>query len=120
MPVGKPIPVKVDTRFLAGTNRNLSEMVRRGQFRRDLYHRLNIVRIVLPPLRDRSEDVMPLLEHFGEVFADRYQRTDHPQQHGSIGLDGLSLAGQRPRVVRLGRATLRHWADAGNAHGDAA
>ena len=56
MPVGKPIPVKVDTRFLAGTNRNLAEMVRQGTFRRDLYHRLNIVRIVLPPLRDRVED----------------------------------------------------------------
>ena len=74
MPVGRPIPIKVDTRFLAGTNRNLADMVRRGEFRRDLYHRLNIVRIVLPPLRERSEDVPPLLEHFACVFADRYQR----------------------------------------------
>ena len=64
MPVGKPIPVKVDTRFLAGTNRNLADMVRQGTFRRDLYHRLNIVRVVLPPLRDRTEDVPALLDHF--------------------------------------------------------
>ena len=74
MPVGKPIPIKVDTRFLAGTNRNLADMVRRGTFRRDLYHRLNIVRIVLPPLRDRAEDVPLLLEHFSRRFADHYQR----------------------------------------------
>jgi DNA-binding NtrC family response regulator len=74
MPVGKPIPVKVDTRFLAGTNRNLAAMVRQGTFRRDLYHRLNIVRIVLPALRDRTEDVPHLLEHFSCLFARRYQR----------------------------------------------
>ncbi len=73
MPVGKPIPVKVDTRFLAGTNRNLAEMVRQGTFRRDLYHRLNIVRVVLPPLRDRAEDVAALLDHFSRLFAARYQ-----------------------------------------------
>ena len=74
MPVGKPIPIKVDTRFLAGTNRNLAEMVGQGTFRRDLYHRLNIVRIVLPPLRERVEDVPALVEHFSGVFADRYRR----------------------------------------------
>ena len=74
MPVGKPIPVKVDARFLAGTNRNLAEMVRQGTFRRDLYHRLNIVRVVLPPLRDRTEDVPVLLDYFARVTADRYQR----------------------------------------------
>jgi len=74
MPVGKPIPIKVDTRFLAGTNRNLAEMVRQGRFRRDLYHRLNIVRIVLPPLRDRPEDVPVLLDHFAQHYADHYGR----------------------------------------------
>lgn len=73
MPVGKPIPVKVNARFLAGTNRNLAEMVRLGTFRRDLYHRLNIVRVVLPPLRDRLEDVPVLLNHFGTLCAERYQ-----------------------------------------------
>ncbi|MGD0899363.1 MAG: sigma-54 dependent transcriptional regulator [Thermoguttaceae bacterium] len=74
MPVGKPIPIKVDARFLAATNRNLAEMVRQGTFRRDLYHRLNIVRIVLPPLRDRPEDVMVLLDHFLQLGARSYQR----------------------------------------------
>jgi len=78
MPVGKPVPVKVDTRFIAGTNRNLQQMVRDGQFRRDLYYRLNIVRIVIPPLRERTEDVPVLLEHFSALFAQHYRRPEAP------------------------------------------
>jgi two-component system, NtrC family, response regulator AtoC len=74
MPVGKPVPIKVDTRFIAGTNRNLQEMVRSGKFRQDLYYRLNIVRIFVPPLRDRREDIPVLLEHFSEMFAAHYRR----------------------------------------------
>ncbi len=74
MPVGKPIPVHVDTRFIAGTNRKLRKLVDQGRFRRDLYYRLNIVRIEVPPLRDRSEDVLILLEHFSSLFARHYKR----------------------------------------------
>jgi transcriptional regulator with PAS, ATPase and Fis domain len=74
MPVGKPIPVKVDTRFLAGTNRKLREMVQQGRFRQDLYFRLNIVRIAIPPLRDRPEDIPPLLEYFAAHYARLYHR----------------------------------------------
>ncbi len=74
MPVGKPIPVKVDTRFVAGTNRNLRESVNQGRFRRDLYYRLNIVRIEVPSLRDRCEDVPVLLEHFSALYARHYKR----------------------------------------------
>ena len=72
MPVGKPIPIKVDTRFIAGTNRNLHEMICEGKFRQDLYYRLNIVRIVIPPLRERGEDVPVLLDHFSSLFAQHY------------------------------------------------
>lgn len=74
MPVGKPVPVKFDVRFLAGSNQNLADMVRGGTFRRDLYHRLNIVRIQLPSLRERPEDIGPLLDHYLAVSADRYRR----------------------------------------------
>ncbi len=91
MPVGKPVPVKVDTRFLAGSNRNLAEMVRQGTFRRDLYHRLNIVRIPLPSLRERPEDIGPLLDHFLLVAADRYQRlpvTLKPEVRGLLAQYG--------------------------------
>jgi len=76
MPVGKPVPVHVDTRFLAGTNRSLRELVDRGQFRQDLYYRLNIVRIHVPPLRDRPEDVAVLLDFFCSHYAERYRREE--------------------------------------------
>jgi transcriptional regulator with PAS, ATPase and Fis domain len=72
-PVGKPIPIKVNTRFIAGTNRNLRELVDRGRFRQDLYFRLNIVRVVVGPLRERSEDVGPLLDHFTAHYARLYK-----------------------------------------------
>ncbi|MCE5302334.1 MAG: sigma-54 dependent transcriptional regulator [Planctomycetaceae bacterium] len=74
VPVGNPIPIKIDTRFVAGTNRNLREMVRKNEFREDLYYRLNIVRVVVPPLRDRVEDVPVLLDHFFAVYSRQYQR----------------------------------------------
>jgi transcriptional regulator with PAS, ATPase and Fis domain len=73
MPVGKPIPVKVDTRFIAGTNRNLRELAQRGRFRQDLFYRLNIVRVLVSPLRDRAEDVVPLLDHFTAYYSRLYK-----------------------------------------------
>lgn len=76
MPVGHPIPVKIDTRFIAGTNRNLRDMVNRGDFRQDLYYRLNIVRVVIPPLRDRPEDVSVLLDHFMALYAKSYKHKE--------------------------------------------
>ena len=72
MPVGKPVPTRVDTRFVAATNTNLKELVDLGEFRNDLFHRLNIVRIVLPPLRERPEDVPVLLEHFSAQYGEHY------------------------------------------------
>ena len=73
MPVGKPIPIRVDTRFIAGTNRNLRQLVDEGRFRQDLYYRLNIVRIRVPSLHERSEDVSVLLDHFSSLYAKRYR-----------------------------------------------
>jgi two-component system response regulator PilR (NtrC family) len=56
--------VSVDVRMLAATNRNVEEDVRSGRFRQDLYYRLNVIRIEVPPLRERREDIRPLAEHF--------------------------------------------------------
>ncbi len=62
-PVGARKRVPVDVRVIAATNRDLDEEVRRGGFRQDLYYRLNVIRIELPPLRDRPEDIPPLAQH---------------------------------------------------------
>jgi two-component system nitrogen regulation response regulator GlnG len=62
--VGGHVPIKVDVRVIAATHQNLEVRVQRGEFREDLYHRLNVIRIHLPPLRERREDISALAEHF--------------------------------------------------------
>jgi DNA-binding NtrC family response regulator len=59
----------VDVRLVAATNRNLEQMVKEGKFREDLFFRLNVVRITTPPLRERTDDIPVLLEHFIKVYS---------------------------------------------------
>jgi len=67
-PVGGTKPVRADIRIIASTNRNLAEEVEAGRFRGDLFYRLNVVHIALPPLRDRREDIPMLVDHFIREF----------------------------------------------------
>ena len=64
LPVGSTEPIDIDLRMIAATNRNLLEEIKAGRFREDLYYRVNVVGIHLPPLRDRKEDIPMLVEHF--------------------------------------------------------
>jgi DNA-binding NtrC family response regulator len=72
--VGGTEPVDVDVRVIAATHRDLDQLIREGKFRDDLYYRLNVIRIELPPLRDRPEDIRLLAAHFCEKFS----RPGHP------------------------------------------
>src|SRR3954467_11940292 len=68
--VGGSKPLELDVRLVAATNRNLERMVREGKFREDLFFRLNVVRLFMPPLRERPEDVPLLLAHFIRIFSE--------------------------------------------------
>ena len=69
--VGGTHPIKIDVRLIAATNRDLAEAVRNGQFRQDLYYRLNVVKLTMPSLRDRREDIPMLTRHFVQKHAQR-------------------------------------------------
>jgi two-component system response regulator HydG len=72
--VGESISRKADVRVIACTNKNLKEKVRRGEFREDLFYRLMVVEVALPPLRDRLEDLPPLVDHFRHAFNERFKK----------------------------------------------
>ncbi|MEH0022946.1 MAG: sigma-54 dependent transcriptional regulator [Desulfobacter sp.] len=80
--VGGATPIPVDFRLIAATNKTLEEEVRKGNFREDLYYRLNVVKAVMPPLRDRQEDIPMLINHFIEKY------TSGPESAGAVtGID---------------------------------
>jgi len=72
--VGGVSPVAIDVRFVVATNRRLDQMVKQGHFREDLYHRLNVIKIQVPPLRDRREDIPALVQFFITELALKYHR----------------------------------------------
>jgi DNA-binding NtrC family response regulator len=73
-PLGSNKSEKVDARLVSATNRNLEQRVQEGSFRQDLYYRLNVIRVELPPLRERTEDIPILVEHFIQKFAAQAKR----------------------------------------------
>jgi DNA-binding NtrC family response regulator len=89
--VGGVQSIKVDVRIVAATNQNLEELVRKGQFREDLYYRINVIALYLPPLRERGEDVPLLAKHF---LAKRIEEENRPPQEFSK--DAVDLLSRYP------------------------
>ena len=75
--VGGITPIKINVRIIAATNCNLEELVKQKKFREDLYYRLNVVPIEIPPLKERRDDILPLLLHFCEYFNKKYNLQKH-------------------------------------------
>ncbi len=86
VPVGDVNEVPVDVRILAATNKQLEQEIAEGRFREDLYYRLNVVRIDLPPLRDRGEDVVLLAQAFMEQLSERFGKPMHGFDHEALSL----------------------------------
>ena len=98
MRVGSSKPRKVNVRIIAATNRNLAERVEKGLFRRDLYYRLNVAVVNIPPLRERPDDIQPLVTHFLNMFTSKYRKHMNltPGPHGSPA--PVFMARQRARA----------------------
>ncbi|AEP02491.1 sigma 54-interacting transcriptional regulator [Weizmannia coagulans] len=74
IPIGSTTPIKIDVQIIAATNQNLAKMVEEGRFREDLYYRLNVIPIRIPPLRERPEDISLLAFHFLQQLNEKYGR----------------------------------------------
>jgi transcriptional regulator with GAF, ATPase, and Fis domain len=92
--LGSPRTVKVDVRIIAATNRDLARVVCQAGFREDLYYRLNVFQIIVPPLRERREDILPLLWSFVQEFSKRMgKRIESIPQKGVEALQAYSWPG---------------------------
>ena len=103
--VGSNSPIKVDVRVIAATNKNLKELVEKGSFREDLYFRLNVVKIEMPPLRDRREDIVLLVGSFLQEFAKENDRPVKPLADDAMQ---LLLTYSWPGNVRELRTAIEH------------
>lgn len=93
---------RINVRLIAATNRDLDEMIGRNEFRTDLYYRLNVFPIVLPPLRERREDIAPLVAHFAGNFANRLQRRiDHIPRETMDALSSYAWPGNVRELQNL-------------------
>ncbi len=115
VPVGSDDPVTVDVRVIASTNKDLEEEIAKGNFREDLFYRLNVIPFVVPPLRERKEDIPLLARHFLKEFASAYGR--RPRDISDDAIESLmryswpgnvrELRNVIERIVIMNPTTLR-------------
>ena len=96
--VGGRTPIKTNVRIIAATNKDLRILIQQGLFREDLYFRLNVVPLRLPPLRERAEDIPDLVHHFFKVAVERGPAAEIYRTGGARPDEALSLARQYPRT----------------------
>jgi two-component system nitrogen regulation response regulator NtrX len=97
--LGSARTIKVDVRVIAATNKNLEEAIERGEFREDLYFRLNVIPIVVPPLRERREDIPRLVQHFAKRTAEEHNLK--PKRFDQAALDALQRYRWRGNIREL-------------------
>jgi DNA-binding NtrC family response regulator len=103
--VGDSTPVKVDVRIITATNQNLQEKIKRGEFRQDLYYRLKVVEISLPPLRERRDDIPLLIAHFLKKFNNKLHKNI---TNISAAVQNLFMNYQWPGNIRELEHSLEH------------
>src|SRR5260370_33592125 len=101
MPLGSTDTIRVDVRILAATNADLRKMVEEKKFREDLYYRLNVININLPPLRDRREDIPLLVQHFLEKFSRENDKCLDADQKSILRVDPEAMPLRRAQNWRV-------------------
>jgi two-component system nitrogen regulation response regulator NtrX len=97
--LGSARTIKVDVRVIAATNKNLEDAIERGEFREDLYFRLNVIPIVVPPLRERREDIPLLVQHFARLIGDEHNLK--PKRVDAAAMEALQRYRWRGNIREL-------------------
>jgi two-component system, NtrC family, nitrogen regulation response regulator NtrX len=103
--LGSARTIKVDVRVIAATNKNLEDAIQRGEFREDLFFRLNVIPIVVPPLRERRDDIPALVQHFARLTSDEHNLK--PKKFDAAAMDAMTRYRWRGNIRELRNAVER-------------